>query len=127
MSRVGTVMKLARCGFPSQRPASPLIVVFHVTTRCNMRCRHCGDDVWGNPADDLPFAVIEQVSADLGPLDDLALGGGEPFLRSDFTEICALFVRNNRVRNLVVPTNGFATDRIVLRSRQSSNRTPLPT
>lgn len=110
MSRIDTLLRLGRYGFKSQRPRSPLMVNFHVTTRCNMRCRHCGDDVWGDPANDLPYPVIEQLSADLGIVPDLALGGGEPFLRGDLPEMCELFCRNNGVRNLAIPTNGFATD-----------------
>lgn len=112
MSRISTLLKLCRRGFAHQRPTTPPMVVFHVTTRCNMRCRHCGDDVWGDPANDLPFAVIEKFSADLGTVQDLALGGGEPFLRGDLTEICEIFTHNNGVRNLAIPTNGFATDTI---------------
>lgn len=112
MSRINTLLRLCRYGFAHKRPESPLMVAFHVTTRCNMRCRHCGDDVWGDPANDLPFAIIEKFSADLGKVQDLALGGGEPFLRGDLPEICELFVRNNDVHNLAIPTNGYATELI---------------
>jgi MoaA/NifB/PqqE/SkfB family radical SAM enzyme len=77
-----------------------------------MRCRHCGDDVWGDPANDLPFAVIEGLSSDLGKVQDLALGGGEPFLRSDLPEICELFAHTNDVRSIGIPTNGFVTEAI---------------
>ena len=45
-------------------------------------------------------------------MHEVALGGGEPFLRRDLPEICALFVRNNGDQNLCIPTNGFATDLI---------------
>jgi MoaA/NifB/PqqE/SkfB family radical SAM enzyme len=77
-----------------------------------MRCQHCGDDVWGDPANDLTFSEIEKFSAGLGKLHEIALGGGEPFLRSDLPEICELFVKNNGVRNLTIPTNGFDTPKI---------------
>jgi MoaA/NifB/PqqE/SkfB family radical SAM enzyme len=112
MSRFGSLLKLCRYGFVSQRSTSPLMVVFNVTTRCDMKCRHCGDDVWGDPANDLPLAEIERFSQSLGRSHDLALGGGEPFLRNDLPEICELFVRNGGVRNIGIPTNGYATDRI---------------
>lgn len=112
MSRIGSLFKLCRHGFASQRPQSPLMVVFNVTTRCDMKCRHCGDDVWGDPANDLPLAEVEKFSRSLGKSDDLALGGGEPFLYNELPEICELFVRNNGVRNIGIPTNGFATERI---------------
>jgi len=110
MSRISTLLRLLRWGFAFRRPNSPPILAFHVTTRCNMRCRHCGDDVWGDPADDLPLEVIKNFSANLGDIQDLAIGGGEPFLRRDLPEICESFARNNNVRNLCIPTNGFATE-----------------
>lgn len=118
MSRKDALVRLCKYGFPSRRSTSPLVLFYNVTTRCNMQCRHCGDDVWGDPANDLPFPVIEQLSRDLGPLHEVALGGGEPFLRSDLPEICALFVRNNAVRNLCIPTNGFATGLICDKVRE---------
>ena len=46
---------LGPCGSYAHR------LCYNVTTRCNMQCRHCGDDVWGDPAHDLPFPVIEQL------------------------------------------------------------------
>lgn len=127
MSRVETMLRLLRWGFAFRRPTSPPILIFHVTTRCNMRCRHCGDDVWGDPENDLSFKDIKQFSANIGELQDLAIGGGEPFLRRDLPEICDIFAQFNKVKNLCIPTNGFATELIcnsieqILASCQQTN------
>ena len=103
---------ILRYGFPHRRPAVPTLVIFHITTRCNMACRHCGDDVWGDPGNDLSLEDIEQFSASLGPIENLALGGGEPFLRDDLAEMCRLFHLNNKVERISIPSNGFAPERI---------------
>ena len=70
-------------------PGAPFLVVWDITARCNLRCKHCYSTA-GKP---LPRELsTEEV---LGVLDDLAdLGvaaiaysGGEPLLRPDFFEI----------------------------------------
>ena len=37
----------------------------------------------------------------------------EPFLRPEFAEICAQFIRHNGVKQIYVPTNAYFTDRVV--------------
>ena len=106
------IWRLIKYGIAGIRPASPPLVIFTITTRCNMACRHCGDDVWGDPQNDLSLDEIARFSAELGTVDSLALGGGEPFLRKDLAEICRLFVMNNQVTSISIPSNGFATDNI---------------
>lgn len=106
------ISKLLRFGLPRRRPPLPLLVIFHITTRCDMACRHCADDVWGDPENDLPLEDIARFSAGMGTIESLALGGGEPFLRRDLVEICKLFVGNNRVGSISIPSNGYATESI---------------
>jgi molybdenum cofactor biosynthesis enzyme MoaA len=38
--------------------------------------------------------------------------GGEPTLRHDASEIIDLFVQNNGVRRLIIPTNGLVKERV---------------
>jgi MoaA/NifB/PqqE/SkfB family radical SAM enzyme len=103
------------------------MLMFHITTRCDMECKHCGDDIWGDPKDDLTLEEIEEFSRGMGEFVDLGLGGGEPFLRKDLVEICAIFVRQNKVRNIGIPSNGFATGRIVEKAREILERCPETT
>ena len=110
MSKIKALLRLVRFGFVGWRPVSPPTLIFTTTTRCNMACRHCGDDVWGNPDDDMSFEEIEKFCNDLGHLDAVSLGGGEPFLRKDLAEICGLFYERNGTRSISIPSNGFATD-----------------
>jgi len=104
--------RLFKFGFAGMRPASPPFLTLNVTTACNMSCRHCDNDTWIDPEKDLTMAEIRKLSQELGGIEALAIGGGEPFLRKDLAEICELFVRENGARELNIPSNGFATDSV---------------
>jgi len=100
-----------------QKNASPLYLVFFVTSACNARCRHCllaGIDPGKNQ---LKLEEIEKVSRSMDDFLFLLPTGGEPFLRPDLSEIVRIFHRNNRVRNVGIPTNGSLTERVVETTR----------
>jgi len=74
------------------------IIQWHLTERCNLRCRHCYQE--GRPGAEMPLAEIRGVVAEIAGMfaawrDDYGLElapsfnltGGEPFLRADFFEI----------------------------------------
>src|SRR5271157_5762016 len=83
-----------------------------VTSRCNSLCRTCFYFDKLNSKDDLTTEEIERISATAPPFRKLWLSGGEPFLRADLAEIVALFVRQNGVRNINLPTNGLVPGKI---------------
>ena len=112
MSRAHQLKQIFRYGIAGSRPKSPASLIYHITTRCNMACRHCSDDVWGNPELDLSLDEIERFAASLGPIDSLALGGGEPFMRKELADICKLFVSHSQVRTITIPSNGFTPELI---------------
>lgn len=93
-------------------PPPPFLIVF-INSICNQTCDHCF--YWRNlnRKDDLTFAEFEALSRDLGQIENLNLSGGEPFLRKEFGEICRLFIRNNGVKQIYVPTNGSFADRTI--------------
>jgi MoaA/NifB/PqqE/SkfB family radical SAM enzyme len=95
---------------PGETP--PLLILF-INSICNLTCEHCF--YWRNlnRRDDLTFEEIERLSRELGPVENLNLSGGEPFLRQEFAEICQLFFENNATRQVYVPTSGYFTDRTV--------------
>jgi MoaA/NifB/PqqE/SkfB family radical SAM enzyme len=88
----------------------PFMIIF-INSNCNLSCEHCFYWKDLNKRNDLTFKEFEKLSIDLGHFENLNLSGGEPFLRTEFAEICELFIRNNHVRNIYVPTNGYFTDR----------------
>jgi MoaA/NifB/PqqE/SkfB family radical SAM enzyme len=92
---------------------TPPFLIFFINSTCNLKCEHCF--VWSrlNKRDDLTFEEIVALSEDLGPLENLNLSGGEPFMRREFTEICLQFIRRNGVKQIYVPSNGYYTEKTI--------------
>jgi len=61
----------------------------------------------------MTFEQISKVSETMPPITDLWLSGGEPTLRKDVSQIIDMFVRNNGVTRLIIPTNGLIKSRVV--------------
>ncbi|MCA1593665.1 MAG: radical SAM protein [Acidobacteria bacterium] len=86
-------------------------VIFFITSRCNAKCETCFYHEELNRPGDLTFEQIETVSRTMPQITDLWLSGGEPTLRHDASEIIQLFVTNNGVRRVIIPTNGLVKSR----------------
>ena len=93
--------------------SSPPFLILFINSLCNMKCEHCFYWQQLNQRDDLTFEEIVALSEDLGPIENLNLSGGEPFLRKEFADICRQFIRHNGVKEIYVPTNGYFTDRTI--------------
>lgn len=87
--------------------------VWELTLRCNLRCTHCGSSAGTPRENELStkecFGLCEQL-ADLG-CRDVALMGGEPFLREDFREV-GRAVRQLGM-NLSFVSNGMTMDKYI--------------
>lgn len=83
-----------------------------VTSRCNSLCRTCFYFDKLNSKDDLTVDEIGRISATAPPFRKLWISGGEPFLRAELAEIVAMFVRQNGVRNVNLPTNGLLPEKM---------------
>ena len=90
---------------------TPPFLTVYMNSICNLTCEHCY--YWRNlnQRDDLTLEEFSRLSAELGGFENLNLSGGEPFIRSEFAEVCTLFIRNNGVRQIYVPTSGYFTER----------------
>jgi MoaA/NifB/PqqE/SkfB family radical SAM enzyme len=93
--------------------SSPPFLILFINSICNMRCEHCFYWQALNKRDDLTVDELFALSDELGPIENLNLSGGEPFLRDEFAQICRRFISANGVRQIYVPTNGFFTERTV--------------
>jgi MoaA/NifB/PqqE/SkfB family radical SAM enzyme len=82
-------------------------VILFVTSRCNAKCETCFYWQELNQPGDMTFKQIARVSATMPAITDLWLSGGEPTLRRDLNEIINLFVRENGVRRVIIPTNAI--------------------
>lgn len=87
-------------------------VIFFVTSRCNAACETCFYHEELNQKGDLSFDEIRKVSETMPSITDLWLSGGEPTLRKEINEIVDLFVKNNGVTRLIIPTNGLIKERV---------------
>ena len=93
----------------ASRLGHPQLIYAHygVTHRCNMRCRMC--DVWKSGAPELELTVSQAslLAENLhraGAIN-VALGGGEPFVRKDLSEL--VFSFSKRSLEVRVLTNGI--------------------
>lgn len=87
-------------------------VILFVTSRCNAFCQTCFYHEELNQPGDMTFAQIEKVSQTMPSITDLWLSGGEPTLRRDLSDVIDLFVTNNGVDRIILPTNGLIKTRI---------------
>lgn len=92
--------------FKSKFTKRPFYIRFHLTHRCNYRCRMCNQRQSEDQISELSLEQIRRVArsaADLGARH-VVITGGEPFLRPDLPEVIAAFnACNFSVR---VQTNG---------------------
>jgi MoaA/NifB/PqqE/SkfB family radical SAM enzyme len=87
-------------------------VIFFVTSRCNAFCKTCFYHAELNQPGDLTFEQIQKISATMPSITDLWLSGGEPTLRKDVPEIINMFVANNGVNRVIIPTNALVKSRV---------------
>jgi MoaA/NifB/PqqE/SkfB family radical SAM enzyme len=89
----------------------PLNLTVSVTYRCNSRCLTC--NVYDKKAEEFTAEEFDRTFASMGRAPYwYTMSGGEPFLRSDLTEICTSAYRHGRPGIINIPTNGLLTDRI---------------
>jgi MoaA/NifB/PqqE/SkfB family radical SAM enzyme len=102
-----------------RKPGLPVSLIFFVTSRCNLLCRHCfyWEELNGKKKE-LEIGEIEQITRTLPNLLTVSLTGGEPYLRPDLADIAGLFERNSQVRNIQIPSNGFLVDKTLERAEQ---------
>ena len=82
-----------------------------VTSVCNARCAHCFYPINAGK-NELTLDEIDKLTRTLPPIRLLLIGGGEPFLRRDLSEIVRLYFERTRFFTCSVPTNGFGPEEI---------------
>ena len=84
-------------------------IVFHVTERCGLACRHCLRDPGSRPAD-LSLAVVEKVigeAAELHGIRHAGFTGGDPLLWPHLAGALDAVVRRGFTWHLVTSGRGF--------------------
>lgn len=93
----------------SDRPI-PLLVVWEITLRCDQRCRFCGTRAGKGHPEELSteeaLGVIEQL-AQMGTRE-IAVHGGEAYLRKDFVQIMAAIADRGMAATMVTGGRGMS-------------------
>jgi MoaA/NifB/PqqE/SkfB family radical SAM enzyme len=92
---------------------TPPFLILFINSICNMKCEHCFYWQNLNQRDDLSLDEIVALSEELGPIENLNLSGGEPFLRKEFATVCRQFIQKNGVKEIYTPTNAYFTERTI--------------
>lgn len=88
-----------------------LILQWHITSRCNLRCAHCYQESYHRPEYSFTqmLSVIEQYKQLLLKLNrkgHINVTGGEPFLCEDFFDLLKVFNEHKDYFNFGILTNG---------------------
>lgn len=113
MNLAGKARKFYRLSRRTLDDDLPRILILFVTSTCNQSCGHCFYAASLNQKTDLKFDEIEKISRDLGQVDNILVGGGEPFTRTELPDILRLFYENNGTRMFSIPTNGTLLGRMI--------------
>lgn len=95
----------------------PSYVVFFVTARCNANCKMCfyKDNMVKSEgmAQELTIEEYEKISKSIKMINILGISGGEPFLRSDLSEIVKVVYKNCSPLVIDLPTNGYFVESVL--------------
>ena len=95
----------------------PIFLTVFVTARCGLNCGHCfyrEELLQGDIHKEMTLEEYDLFTKRAPSAPKLIITGGEPFLRSDLTDICLLFYKNqSQSRQITIPTAGQHPDRIV--------------
>jgi MoaA/NifB/PqqE/SkfB family radical SAM enzyme len=103
----------------------PAIIIFSITTKCNLSCKYCYAQALHPPSDrEMSAEKIRSVIREAQGLgiSFFVVAGGEPFLRPELLDIAAEFPRTL----FLIFTNGLLIDdSVVLRLKKLRNVIPL--
>lgn len=106
-------------------PTSRLTLQWHITAKCNQRCKHCYQECYAGK--ELSFNEILNILEQYKDLlrlysksknkdfirGHINITGGEPFTRKDFLQILKVFSKNKKYFSFGILTNGsYITDAI---------------
>ncbi|MFC2062040.1 radical SAM/SPASM domain-containing protein [Elusimicrobiota bacterium] len=83
-----------------------------VTWKCNAKCIMC--DAWKKKdMDELNIDEIDDIFRQLGKMDAVRIGGGEPFMRTDIAEIINIVQKRTNPGIIHITTNGLLDKQVV--------------
>jgi MoaA/NifB/PqqE/SkfB family radical SAM enzyme len=109
-----------------KRGMKPVYMILGLTYDCNSFCRTCfnWEQLRKNKEHELSFEEIQKTFASLDDLLFVVMSGGEPFLRRDLPDVCAMLSTQNHVKQITIPTGAIASDLIARASEATLQRCP---
>ena len=106
MLRLSEFIRKALTG-EDYRPPEGIILIWNLTNRCNLYCKHCYSSANQETEGELTFKEMERISEELAEegVRFAILSGGEPLLREDIFDIAKL-LREKGMRTYL-STNGL--------------------
>lgn len=97
-------------------------LVFLATTKCTLRCKGCVGLIpcFESPQDFSFKDIKRDIDIVLNEVDEITvaeIGGGEPFLYSDFDELLKYMISQEKIKGIIIPSNATlipSPDRIQL-------------
>ncbi len=98
----------------------PVSLIHFLTARCNLRCKHCfyKETLNAPSTGELPRENLTSVFQQTGALAWYSVGGGEPFLRTDISDVLTDVSHWCRPWILSIPSNGWYTQKTVTAVRR---------
>lgn len=95
------------------REDRPIYVVWELTLKCDLACRHCGSRAGSERPDELELAEALDLVRQLAALGarEVTLIGGEAYLYEGWTELIAEIRRNGMQSSLVTGGRGWTLER----------------
>jgi len=111
INKYGFWMPLIKLNLLGKR--SPLIVVFRITNKCDLKCSYC--NLWNQKVKEIDketvFSIIDQICKENM---FICLSGGEPLLREDIDDILGYLVNKKKVFVNLNSNGSFVPEKIDL-------------
>ena len=101
----------------------PTSLIYFITSNCNSNCQGCF--YWNElnkKQQELTLDEIKKISKSLNKIHYLLISGGEPFLRKDIVEVCEVFINQNNLGGMHLPTNGLIPQKILKKTQELVER-----
>ena len=109
-----------------KRGMKPVYLIVGLTYDCNSFCRTCfnWEQLRKNKEHELSLEELKKTFATMGEMLFIVMSGGEPFLRRDLPEVCETLSKENKVKQITIPTGAIASDLIARSVEDTLQRCP---
>ena len=116
---INDIISLVRFSIRAIRKnGQPVNIIHFITSRCNFRCSHCfyKETLDKKDSGEQSLQQLNKTTSEIGPVLWYALGGGEPFVRNDITEVQKTIMDNCKPMMLTIPTNAWYTEKTYIKT-----------